>query len=52
VEARSTSPLDNNQSPPPAAPHPTEDELYLDREIEYAFEAEEAMGVRPPVDVE
>ena len=34
--------------PPPAPPQPTEDELDLDREIEYAFEAEEPMGVRPP----
>jgi DNA-directed RNA polymerase subunit beta' len=39
--------------PPPAPPQPTEDELDLDREIEYAFEAEETMGVRPPAgDVE
>jgi DNA-directed RNA polymerase subunit beta' len=39
--------------PPPAPPQPTEDELDLDREIEYAFEAEETMGGRPPAgDVE
>jgi DNA-directed RNA polymerase subunit beta' len=39
--------------PPPAPPQPTEDELDLDREIEYAFDAEEPMGARPPAgDVE
>ena len=32
--------------PPPAPPQPTEEELDLDREIEYAFEAEEALGSR------
>ncbi|MGH3102165.1 MAG: DNA-directed RNA polymerase subunit beta', partial [Thermoleophilia bacterium] len=37
--------------PPPALPQPTEDELDLDREIEYAFEPEEAIG-RPTGDLE
>ena len=32
--------------PPPALPQPTEDDFDLDREIEYAFEAEESLGVR------
>jgi hypothetical protein len=37
--------------PPPL--EPTEDALDRGREIEYAFEAEETMGVRPPAgDVE
>src|SRR5712691_5923085 len=34
--------------PPPAPPQPTEDEMDLDREIEYAFETEEPMSARPP----
>jgi DNA-directed RNA polymerase subunit beta' len=39
--------------PPPAPPQPTEDELDLDREIEYAFDTEEPMLGRPPAgDVE
>ncbi len=39
--------------PPPVLPQPTEDDLDLDREIEYAFEAEETLGSRPPAgDVE
>ena len=39
--------------PPPAPPPPSEDEMDLDREIEYAFEAEDALGLRPPAgDVE
>jgi hypothetical protein len=37
--------------PPP--PQPTEDELDLDREIEYAFDVEEPMAGRAPTgDVE
>ena len=32
--------------PPPALPQPAEDEFDLDREIEYAFEADESLGVR------
>ncbi|MDO8795055.1 MAG: hypothetical protein Q7J25_10600, partial [Vicinamibacterales bacterium] len=32
--------------PPPAPPQPAEDDFDLDREIEYAFEADEALGVR------
>jgi DNA-directed RNA polymerase subunit beta' len=39
--------------PPPVAPQPTEDELDLDREIEYAFDTDEPMLGRPPAgDVE
>jgi hypothetical protein len=39
--------------PPPAPPQPTEDEMDLDREIEYAFDTEEPMVGRPPAgDVE
>jgi hypothetical protein len=37
----------------PAPPQPTEDELDLDREIEYAFDVEEPMAGRAPTgDVE
>ena len=32
--------------PPPAPPQPAEDDFDLDREIEYAFEADESLGVR------
>jgi hypothetical protein len=32
--------------PPPVVPQPSEEDLDLDREIEYAFEPEEAMGQR------
>ncbi|MEQ1898637.1 MAG: DNA-directed RNA polymerase subunit beta' [Vicinamibacterales bacterium] len=32
--------------PPPPLPQPAEDDFDLDREIEYAFEADEALGVR------
>ena len=32
--------------PPPALPQPSEDDFDLDREIEYAFEADESLGVR------
>ena len=32
--------------PPPVLPQPTEDELDLDREMEYAFEPDEVMGPR------
>jgi DNA-directed RNA polymerase subunit beta' len=39
--------------PPPVPPQPTEDELDLDREIEYAFDTDEPMLGRPPAgDVE
>jgi DNA-directed RNA polymerase subunit beta' len=39
--------------PPPVLPQPTEDELDLDREIEYAFDTDEPMLGRPPAgDVE
>ncbi len=39
--------------PPPVLPQPSEEDLDLDREIEYAFDTEEPMGVRPPAgDVE
>jgi DNA-directed RNA polymerase subunit beta' len=39
--------------PPPVPPQPTEDELDLDREIEYAFDTDESMLGRPPAgDVE
>jgi DNA-directed RNA polymerase subunit beta' len=39
--------------PPPVPPQPTEDEMDLDREIEYAFDVDESIGVRPPAgDVE
>jgi hypothetical protein len=42
-----------DEPPPPAPSQPAEDELDLDREIEYAFEAEKTMGGRPPAgDVE
>jgi DNA-directed RNA polymerase subunit beta' len=34
--------------PPPVLPQPSEEDMDLDREIEYAFEAEETMSVRPP----
>ena len=34
--------------PPPAPPQPTEDDLDLDREIEYAFDTEEPMAGRTP----
>jgi hypothetical protein len=29
-------------------PQPSEEDLDMDREIEYAFDTEELMGVRPP----
>ncbi len=32
--------------PPPAPPQPTEDDLDLDREMEYAFEPDETLGLR------
>jgi DNA-directed RNA polymerase subunit beta' len=32
--------------PPPALPQPAEDDFDLDREIEYAFESDESLGVR------
>ncbi|MGE0445045.1 MAG: DNA-directed RNA polymerase subunit beta' [Vicinamibacterales bacterium] len=32
--------------PPPAPPQPAEDDFDLDREIEYAFESDESLGVR------
>ncbi len=32
--------------PPPAPPQPSEDDFDLDREIEYAFESDESLGVR------
>jgi hypothetical protein len=36
--------------PPPAPPQPTEDDLDLDREIEYAFDADDAIGLpRGPI---
>jgi DNA-directed RNA polymerase subunit beta' len=36
--------------PPPVPPQPTEDELDLDREIEYAFDADDAIGLpRGPI---
>ena len=36
-----------------APPQPTEEDMDLDREIEYAFETEETMSSRPPAgDVE
>jgi hypothetical protein len=39
--------------PPPVPPQPTEDELDLDREIDYAFDTDEPMLGRPPAgDVE
>jgi DNA-directed RNA polymerase subunit beta' len=40
--------------PPPLPPQPSEDELDLDleRDMEYAFEPEEAVGGRPTGDVE
>jgi DNA-directed RNA polymerase subunit beta' len=39
--------------PPPVAPQPAEDDLDLDREIEYAFDTDEPMLGRPPAgDVE
>jgi DNA-directed RNA polymerase subunit beta' len=40
--------------PPPAPPQPAEDELDLDleRDIEYAFEADDALGGRPTGDAE
>ncbi|MGE0446126.1 MAG: DNA-directed RNA polymerase subunit beta' [Vicinamibacterales bacterium] len=34
--------------PPPVVPQPTEDEMDLDREIEYAFDADEPMAGRAP----
>jgi DNA-directed RNA polymerase subunit beta' len=34
--------------PPPALPQPTEEDMDLDREIEYAFDTEEPMASRPP----
>jgi DNA-directed RNA polymerase subunit beta' len=39
--------------PPPVPPQPAEDDLDLDREIEYAFDTDERMLGRPPAgDVE
>ena len=36
--------------PPPAPPQPAEDDLDMDREIEYAFDTDEPlMGTRGPV---
>ena len=34
--------------PPPVVPQPSEDDLDLDREIEYAFDADEPLVARPP----
>jgi DNA-directed RNA polymerase subunit beta' len=39
--------------PPPPMPQPSEEDMDLEREIEYAFDTEEPLGVRPPAgDVE
>src|SRR5712671_5657145 len=34
--------------PPPVLPQPSEDDLDLEREMEYAFEPEESLGIRGP----
>ena len=36
--------------PPPAPPQPTEEELDLERDMEYFIEAEEALGPRETIE--